>query len=51
MSPEIIKRKKQFDAKKNDVWCLGICLFMMIMAAVRLTLQQKKFRFCENNER
>merc|ERR1712154_480879 len=28
-SPEIIMKKRKFDAKKNDVWCIGICLFMM----------------------
>eukprot|EP01083_Nonionella_stella_P007037 20347_1 len=27
-SPEIVKRKC-FDAKKNDIWSLGVCLFMM----------------------
>ena len=25
-SPEIVNRKKHFDAKKNDVWCLGMCV-------------------------
>eukprot|EP00483_Globobulimina_turgida_P003541 UN03547 len=28
-SPEI-KSKKTFDAKSNDCWALGICLFMMV---------------------
>ncbi len=30
-SPEIVGRKKLFDAKSNDVWGLGVCLFMMIL--------------------
>ena len=29
-SPECLKECDVFDAKKNDVWCLGICAFMMI---------------------
>eukprot|EP01084_Bolivina_argentea_P119723 212254_1 len=29
-SPEISSRKEIFDAKSNDVWCLGVCFFMMI---------------------
>eukprot|EP01083_Nonionella_stella_P304480 1058364_1 len=28
-SPEVVRRKKVFDAKKNDIWALGIVLFMM----------------------
>ena len=28
-SPEVIKRKQLFDAKANDIWCLGVCLFML----------------------
>eukprot|EP01083_Nonionella_stella_P099061 278604_1 len=28
-SPEIVESKRQFDAKKNDVWCIGVCLFML----------------------
>ena len=31
MSPEIVLRKEKFNAKANDVWCLGVCLYMMIM--------------------
>jgi len=30
-SPEINEKKKLFDARFNDIWCLGICLFMMII--------------------
>jgi len=29
-SPESIARKALFDAKANDIWGLGTCLFMMI---------------------
>jgi len=28
-SPEITKQT-EFDARKNDIWCLGVCLFMLI---------------------
>ena len=31
-SPEIAL-KKVFNAQKNDIWCLGICLFMMIIGS------------------
>eukprot|EP00485_Elphidium_margaritaceum_P004015 CAMPEP_0202687732 /NCGR_PEP_ID=MMETSP1385-20130828/3371_1 /ASSEMBLY_ACC=CAM_ASM_000861 /TAXON_ID=933848 /ORGANISM="Elphidium margaritaceum" /LENGTH=338 /DNA_ID=CAMNT_0049342573 /DNA_START=17 /DNA_END=1033 /DNA_ORIENTATION=+ len=29
-SPEITKHKGAFDARKNDIWCLGVCLFMLV---------------------
>ena len=29
-SPEIMNFKKNFNAKLNDIWCVGVCLFMMI---------------------
>ena len=29
-SPEIVNGKKQFDAKKNDIWSVGVVLFMML---------------------
>eukprot|EP00484_Ammonia_sp_Unknown_P000853 CAMPEP_0197021808 /NCGR_PEP_ID=MMETSP1384-20130603/2718_1 /TAXON_ID=29189 /ORGANISM="Ammonia sp." /LENGTH=329 /DNA_ID=CAMNT_0042449719 /DNA_START=91 /DNA_END=1080 /DNA_ORIENTATION=+ len=28
-SPEVLAEKRAFAAKKNDIWCLGVCLFMM----------------------
>merc|ERR1712228_158989 len=28
-SPEVAMKKKHFDAKKNDIWCFGICLFII----------------------
>ena len=31
-SPEIVSKQKLFSAKKNDIWCMGICLFMLIIA-------------------
>mmetsp|Transcript_66646 Transcript_66646/g.105917 ORF Transcript_66646/g.105917 Transcript_66646/m.105917 type:complete len:337 (-) Transcript_66646:56-1066(-) len=27
--PEIVARQRVFDAAANDVWCCGVCLFMM----------------------
>merc|ERR1712113_1030906 len=30
-SPEIIAKNKAFSAKSNDIWCLGVTLFMMII--------------------
>ena len=30
-SPEITANKKSFNAKSNDIFCLGVCLFMMII--------------------
>merc|ERR1712154_577173 len=32
-SPEISEQKKSFNAKSNDIWCLGVCLFMMIIGS------------------
>merc|ERR1719361_1184087 len=29
-SPEVINEKHAFDAKANDIHCLGICLFMLV---------------------
>ena len=29
-SPEVLSKKKTFNAQANDIWCLGICLFNMI---------------------
>eukprot|EP00488_Nonionellina_sp_1-RS-2012_P000591 TRINITY_DN11581_c0_g1_i1.p1 TRINITY_DN11581_c0_g1~~TRINITY_DN11581_c0_g1_i1.p1 ORF type:complete len:111 (-),score=26.33 TRINITY_DN11581_c0_g1_i1:48-380(-) len=28
--PEVMNQKKSFDAKKNDIWCLGVCIFMIM---------------------
>eukprot|EP01084_Bolivina_argentea_P220868 374234_1 len=28
-SPEIVNKKKGFDAQLNDIWCLGMCMFMV----------------------
>ena len=33
-SPEIVSRKKKFDAKANDIWGLGVVLFSMIFGVV-----------------
>lgn len=30
-SPEIGAKKKIFDAKSNDIWCVGVCLFKMVL--------------------
>eukprot|EP01084_Bolivina_argentea_P050215 92334_1 len=28
-SPEVVSNKKQFHAKKNDIWCFGVAIFMI----------------------
>jgi serine/threonine protein kinase len=30
MSPECYDGKKDYDGKKNDVWCFGVCLFILL---------------------
>mmetsp|Transcript_61725 Transcript_61725/g.55717 ORF Transcript_61725/g.55717 Transcript_61725/m.55717 type:complete len:390 (-) Transcript_61725:396-1565(-) len=32
-SPECTSKRVLFDAKANDIWCLGICLFMLIIGS------------------
>ena len=32
-SPEVAHKKRRFNAKSNDIWCLGVCLFMMIIGS------------------
>ena len=32
-SPEVTTKKKIFDAKANDIWCVGVCLFKMILGS------------------
>ena len=32
-SPEISKQKEGFNAKSNDIWCLGVCLFMLMVGS------------------
>eukprot|EP01083_Nonionella_stella_P047710 127690_1 len=29
-SPEVVRNETSFDAKKNDIWAMGICLFLMV---------------------
>merc|ERR1712113_1162237 len=41
-SPEITARK-EFSAESNDVWCLGVCLFMMLLGTA-------PFRTTERND-
>jgi len=31
--PECSSKKVIFDAKANDIWCLGVCLFMLIVGS------------------
>jgi len=33
-SPENVAARDPFDAKKNDVWCIGVCLFMLVFGGV-----------------
>lgn len=42
-SPEITKQKS-FNAKSNDVWCLGVCLFMLIIGSFPFS------KSCESQE-
>ena len=42
-SPEISDKKPSFDAKKNDIWCLGVCLFMMTVGVPPWTKSNKKY--------
>ena len=30
-SPEIVNKNKIFDAKKNDIWCAGVSLYMLLL--------------------
>ena len=30
MSPEVSNKYTIFDAKKNDIWCLGVSLYMLL---------------------
>eukprot|EP01083_Nonionella_stella_P078091 213506_1 len=41
-SPEIVSEKKNFCARSNDVWCLGVCLFMIIVGSAPWTKASKK---------
>eukprot|EP00483_Globobulimina_turgida_P000350 UN00350 len=43
-SPEITDKQK-FNAKKNDIWCLGVCLWMLIVGKKPWTKASKK---CES---
>ena len=37
-SPEVVAKKKHFNAKSNDIWCLGICLFKMMIGCAPWTV-------------
>ena len=47
-SGEVISECKVFDAKKNDIWCVGVCLFMMIFGISPWTIADKKSDQCYN---
>ena len=32
-SPEVTSKKENFNAKSNDIWCVGVCLFMMLIGS------------------
>eukprot|EP01084_Bolivina_argentea_P289233 496623_1 len=40
-SPEVIRKKKGFDPKANDLWCIGICLWSMITGCSLFKLAKK----------
>jgi len=45
-SPECTA-KKPFNAKSNDIWCVGVCLFMMLIGGnmvKRASMKDKAFR-------
>eukprot|EP01084_Bolivina_argentea_P140236 246604_1 len=49
--PEIAARKTLFNAKSNDVFCLGVCLFMMITGTHpwrEATESDERFRYIRN---
>jgi len=51
-SPELIQQKR-YDASKNDVWCLGVCLFMLIIGGApwnRACKKDKSFTRIMNGE-
>merc|ERR1712154_163593 len=33
-SPEIFNRSKPFDARKNDIWTIGVALFMLVTGGI-----------------
>eukprot|EP00486_Rosalina_sp_Unknown_P008310 CAMPEP_0201594492 /NCGR_PEP_ID=MMETSP0190_2-20130828/191789_1 /ASSEMBLY_ACC=CAM_ASM_000263 /TAXON_ID=37353 /ORGANISM="Rosalina sp." /LENGTH=371 /DNA_ID=CAMNT_0048054119 /DNA_START=71 /DNA_END=1182 /DNA_ORIENTATION=+ len=40
-SPEVLNKKKKFDAKQNDIWCLGVTLFMTCAGVAPWNLAHK----------
>eukprot|EP01083_Nonionella_stella_P055542 146467_1 len=47
-SPEINDQNKGFNAKKNDIFCMGVTLFMMITGCppwIRAQLSDNGFKF------
>ena len=44
VSPEILNKKRQFDAKKNDIWGLGVVLYMMLIWNCILRIAQQKLK-------
>eukprot|EP01084_Bolivina_argentea_P150887 263438_1 len=52
-SPEIVKKCKQYSAQSNDIWCLGICLYMFIIGSRpwhKACLNDKLFKLIMNGE-
>ena len=39
--PEIVNKKRGFNAKENDIWCLGVCLFMLIIGSAPWDIASK----------
>mmetsp|Transcript_2194 Transcript_2194/g.2708 ORF Transcript_2194/g.2708 Transcript_2194/m.2708 type:complete len:320 (-) Transcript_2194:76-1035(-) len=47
-SPELFSRKSMFDARKNDIWSLGICLFMLQIGLQPLNKASMKDKYFKN---
>lgn len=42
MSPEVFLRQEH-DAALNDVWCLGVCMFMMLTGGIAAVIPVNVF--------
>ena len=40
-SPEIVNKQNSFNAKLNDIFCIGVCLFMIITGSIPFKIAHK----------